>query len=84
MTGTGTAETAGPRVAGRGPSRGPGRPRDEQVSSAITDAALRQLKETGYAGVSMESVAKEAGVARATIYRRHHDKADLILSLIHI
>ena len=36
----------------------------------------------GYAGVSMESVAKEAGVARATIYRRYHDKADLITAAV--
>jgi AcrR family transcriptional regulator len=30
----------------------------------------------------MESVAAEAGVARATIYRRHRDKADLITAAI--
>ena len=65
-----------------GPARGPGRPRDERVSSAITSAALRQLHELGYGKVSMESVACEAGVARATIYRRYHDKADLITAAI--
>jgi len=53
-----------------------------QASSAITEAALRQLNDVGYAGVSMESVAKEAGVARATIYRRYHDKADLITAAV--
>jgi AcrR family transcriptional regulator len=52
------------------------------VSSAITTAALRQLAELGYANVSMESVATEAGVARATIYRRYRDKADLITAAI--
>lgn len=62
--------------------RGPGRPRDQRASSAITDAALRQLAELGYAKVSMESVAGEAGVARATIYRRYRDKADLITAAI--
>ena len=30
----------------------------------------------------MESVAIEAGVARATIYRRYRDKADLITAAI--
>ena len=59
-----------------------GRPRDERASSAITGAALRQLGEVGYARVSMESVASEAGVARATIYRRYRDKADLITAAI--
>jgi AcrR family transcriptional regulator len=62
--------------------RGPGRPRDQRASSAITDAALRQLAEVGFAKVSMESVASEAGVARATIYRRYRDKADLITAAI--
>jgi AcrR family transcriptional regulator len=62
--------------------RGPGRPRDQRASSAITEAALRQLTEFGYAKVSMESVAGEAGVARATIYRRYRDKADLITAAI--
>jgi AcrR family transcriptional regulator len=62
--------------------RGPGRPRDERASSAITEAALRQLRELGYGKVTMESVASEAGVARATIYRRYRDKADLITAAI--
>jgi AcrR family transcriptional regulator len=62
--------------------RGPGRPRDQRASSAITDAARRQLRELGYANTTMESVASEAGVARATIYRRYRDKADLITAAI--
>jgi len=62
--------------------RPPGRPRDEQATRAITDAALRQLAEQGYAGVSMESIAIEANVARTTVYRRFRDKADLITAAI--
>jgi AcrR family transcriptional regulator len=62
--------------------KGPGRPRDERASRAITEAALRQLADLGYAKVSMESVATEAGVARATIYRRYRDKADLVTAAI--
>jgi AcrR family transcriptional regulator len=62
--------------------RGPGRPRDQRASSAITDAALRQLAEVGYGRVTMESVASEAGVARATVYRRYRDKADLVTAAI--
>ena len=67
-------EPAGPIPA----NRPPGRPRDERATVAITEAALRQLAEHGYARVSMESIASEAGVARATVYRRFKDKADLI------
>lgn len=66
----------------REPRRGPGRPRDQHVSTAITDAALRQLAQLGYGKVTMESVANEAGVARATVYRRYRDKADLITAAI--
>jgi AcrR family transcriptional regulator len=64
------------------PSRPPGRPRDERATRAITEAALHQLAEIGYARVSMESIASEAGVARATVYRRYKDKADLITAAI--
>jgi AcrR family transcriptional regulator len=63
-------------------ARGPGRPRDERASRAITEAALRQLAELGYARVTMERVAAEAGVARTTVYRRYQDKADLITAAI--
>jgi AcrR family transcriptional regulator len=67
-----------PRQTGRSP----GRPRDKRATSAITDAALRQLADVGYAKISMESVATEAGVARATVYRRYRDKADLVTAAI--
>ncbi|HTZ08155.1 MAG TPA: TetR/AcrR family transcriptional regulator [Acidimicrobiales bacterium] len=72
----GTVDAACPGV------RPPGRPRDEQATTAITEAALRQLEEVGYVRMSMESVASEAGVARATVYRRFRDKADLITAAI--
>jgi AcrR family transcriptional regulator len=62
--------------------RPPGRPRDERATRAITEAALHQLGALGYARVSMESIASEAGVARATVYRRFKDKADLITAAI--
>jgi AcrR family transcriptional regulator len=63
-------------------ARRPGRPRDERATSSIVEAAIRQLNELGYGQVTMESVAVEAGVARATIYRRYRDKADLITAAI--
>ena len=71
-------DTTGPAPA----TRSPGRPRDERATRAITEAALRQLAELGYARLSMESIAAEAGVARATVYRRFKDKADLITAAI--
>lgn len=59
-----------------------GRPRDERATAAIAAAALRQLDDLGYSRMSMESVAAEAGVARATVYRRFQDKADLVTSAL--
>ena len=82
MTAVAGAPSSAPPESASDPSPRRGRPRDERVSSAITAAALRQLDELGYAKVSMEGVAAEAGVARATVYRRYQDKADLLTAAI--
>lgn len=63
-------------------ARGPGRPRDEAASRAIFDAALHQLERLGYGRMTVESVAAEAGVSRASVYRRFRDKADLVTAAI--
>jgi AcrR family transcriptional regulator len=63
-------------------TRGPGRPRDEATSRAIFDAALQQLERLGYGRMTVESVAVEAGVSRASVYRRFRDKADLVTAAI--
>lgn len=76
MTALGQSPSVEPRAAARG------RPRDERATAAIAGAALRQLEALGYCRMSMESVAAEAGVARATVYRRFQDKADLVTSAI--
>jgi AcrR family transcriptional regulator len=62
--------------------RSPGRPRDERASQAIAEAALHQLDSLGYGQITMESVALEAHVSRATVYRRYRDKADLVTAAI--
>jgi AcrR family transcriptional regulator len=59
------------------PARGRGRPRSERADAAILATALRHLRTRGYAELSMEQVAAEAGVGKATIYRRYRNKADL-------
>ncbi len=66
----------------RPPGRPPGRPRNERASEAITEAALRQLDKLGFGQMTMESIALEAGVSRATIYRRYRDKADVVTDAI--
>jgi AcrR family transcriptional regulator len=54
-----------------------GRPRSPEVDAAILDAALRLLAAEGYARMSVDRVAAEAGVSKAAIYLRYRGKADL-------
>lgn len=44
-------------------------------------ATRRQLTEVGYDQVSMESIAREAGVGRPTIYRRWPSKAHVVFDV---
>jgi AcrR family transcriptional regulator len=60
----------------------PGRPLDERATSAILQAALAQLLEHGYGGMSMDGVAAAAGVGKPAIYRRHRNKAELVATAI--
>ena len=54
-----------------------GRPRSLGYDEAILDATLRLLGELGYARMSMDGIAAEAGVSKPTIYARYRGKADL-------
>lgn len=62
--------------------RAPGRPRDERAHRAILDAALERFIAEGYEAMSMEAIAADAGVGKATIYRRWHSKAELVSEAI--
>jgi len=63
------------------PSRG-GRPRDPSRDDVIRAAILRLLAEVGYGALTMDAVASEAGVGKATIYRRWRTKQDLVVDTI--
>ncbi|WP_433509203.1 TetR/AcrR family transcriptional regulator [Nonomuraea sp. CA-143628] len=54
----------------------------QRVTEAITKAALAELAETGYARMSMESVARRAGVGKAALYRRWPSKQAMVTELI--
>jgi AcrR family transcriptional regulator len=58
-------------------ARSLGRPRSSAADRAILGAALRLLAADGYARMTMDGVAAEAGVSKATIYLRYRGKADL-------
>lgn len=63
------------------PSRG-GRPRDPSRDEVIRAAILRLLADVGYSGLTMDAVASEAGVGKATIYRRWRTKEDLVVDTV--
>jgi AcrR family transcriptional regulator len=59
-----------------------GRPRDEQVTTAILDATRELLARDGFAAMSMDAVAATAGVGKPAIYRRYRTKAELVTAAI--
>lgn len=57
-----------------------GRPRDPVNDTAILQSALDLLIERGATGTSIEGVARHAGVAKLTVYRRWKTKEDLLMA----
>jgi len=55
---------------------------DRGVDDAIAAAALALLIERGFARMTIEAVAKAAGVGKPAIYRRFSDKAGLVADVI--
>jgi AcrR family transcriptional regulator len=53
-------------------------PRVERSRMVILTAAVEELAEVGYGGVTIESIAARAGVGKSTIYRHWRDKLALI------
>lgn len=71
-------QTPGPTAAARR-----GRPRSAAVDRAVIDTVLRLLTEgTSFADLSMENVARQAGVGKATVYRRWPGKDALLLDVL--
>jgi len=57
---------------------GPGRPRDPAADRAVLRAALELFVEHGIEGASFDQIARRAGVARTTVYRRWSSREDLL------
>jgi AcrR family transcriptional regulator len=70
---TADATVAGPRG---------GRPRSEEATRAILDAALQEFVASGYGAMTIDRVATRSGVGKATIYRRWSTKAELVAEAI--
>ncbi|MGW1888782.1 TetR/AcrR family transcriptional regulator [Streptomyces sp. NPDC002004] len=62
---------------------GRGRPRSEAVERAIIEGVVALLEEgVPLADISIERVARTAGVGKATIYRRWSDKEELFVEVV--
>ena len=62
--------------------RSPGRPRSAEADEAILAAAITLLIERGVGQVSVEQVARQAGVTRATVYRRFPNLTELLVAAV--
>jgi AcrR family transcriptional regulator len=63
---------------GNGEKRAPGRPRSEESRQAILHSTLKLLKESGFPQLSIEAIAADADVSKATVYRWWPTKAALV------
>lgn len=62
-------------------ARRSGRPRSQKARAAILAAAAGLIAERGLRGISMDAVAEQAGVSKATIYRWWPSKGSLALEI---
>jgi AcrR family transcriptional regulator len=52
------------------------------VTEAISEAVLDELAETGYGKLSMEAVARRAGVGKSALYRRWPSKQEMVMKVL--
>ena len=55
-----------------------GRPRNKRIDGAVLRATVDLLAKTGYADLSVEAIARQAGTSKPAIYRRWNSKAHLV------
>lgn len=74
-----TVATPAPTHNGNNGKRSPGRPRSETSRRAILHSTLKLLrKEGGFPDLSIEAIAADANVSKATVYRWWPSKAALV------
>jgi AcrR family transcriptional regulator len=59
-----------------------GRPRDPQLDAAILGATLDGLDDAGYAGLTLEAVARRARTTKPALYRRWPSRQRLVLAAL--
>ncbi|GGJ97631.1 TetR family transcriptional regulator [Pilimelia anulata] len=73
-------ENRRPSGTGRAPA-GAAVLRDE-VTTAIRGAVMKELADVGYGRLSIEAVARRAGVGKTAIYRRWPSKLDMVIEIV--
>lgn len=53
-----------------------------EITTAIRRALMQELAAVGYGRLSIEAVARRAGVSKAAVYRRWSSKLDLVLETV--
>lgn len=66
----------------RAAPRRAGRPRDDAIDAVVLRAARELLSTDGYDRMTIDSVARAAGVTRPTVYRRWPSKAQLAIAAV--
>jgi len=59
-----------------------GRPRSESARRAILAAAVARIEAEGYGALTMEEIARHAGVSKQTVYRWWPSKAAILLEAL--
>lgn len=59
-----------------------GRPRDERARRSVLDAVREQLKHGSLCGMTMEGIARQAGVGKQTLYRWWPSVAEVALEAL--
>ncbi|HKE65414.1 MAG TPA: TetR/AcrR family transcriptional regulator [Micromonosporaceae bacterium] len=54
----------------------------EDITDAIRDAVFAELAEVGYGRLSIEAVARRAGVGKTAVYRRWSSKLDMVVDVV--
>ncbi|MGC5329113.1 TetR/AcrR family transcriptional regulator [Micromonospora sp. DT62] len=54
----------------------------DDITTAIRRALMQELAAVGYGRLSIEAVARRAGVSKTAIYRRWNSKLDLVLEIV--
>ena len=62
-----------------GNKRPPGRPRSEHARQAILRSTMNLLQDTGFDDLTIEAIATDAGVGKATVYRWWPNKGALVV-----